>query len=111
MNKELRPQLTELAKGLRKRTWVTAKLTTKAGLSALAGTILPGRSDGLSDSEEVDDEKALESALALVEQLDDLKGLMMKVGQMASYLDPTLPPRARKVLSTLQANSKPMTFE
>ncbi len=94
-----------LASGFRERTWVTAKLTARAGLRALGATLLPG---GLGVGRNGDRVRAAE---ALAEQLDGLKGLMMKAGQMASYLDPTLPAEARALLSRLQAGARPMAFE
>ena len=39
-----------------------------------------------------------------------LKGLVMKAGQIASYMPGTLPPAAQQVLAELQAQSTPMTF-
>jgi predicted unusual protein kinase regulating ubiquinone biosynthesis (AarF/ABC1/UbiB family) len=35
----------------------------------------------------------------------------MKIGQMVSYLDTSLPPAAREVLSKLQSQSRPMAYE
>ena len=102
-----RPALARLARGFRERTWVTARLTAKAGLKALAAQGRPSRRDG----KELDRAKAVEAAVRLARDVEGLKGLMMKVGQMASYLDPSLPPEARQVLSTLQAGSQPMAFE
>lgn len=106
-DKNLEPPLDALKTGFRKRTWKTAKLTTKAGLRALSNTLAP-RSPRKQRS--IDGEKALRAAKELVGELDALKGLMMKVGQMASYLDPTLPPEAQQVLAKLQAGSQPMSF-
>ena len=47
----------------------------------------------------------------LVADLDAMKGLAMKVGQMVSYLDGSLPPETQRVLRKLQQGSQPMDFE
>lgn len=99
--------LSGLASGFRDRTWVTAKLTAKAGLRALGATVLPSATR-LGLGRNGDGARAAE---ALAEQLDGLKGLMMKAGQMASYLDPSLPTEARALLARLQAGARPMAFE
>lgn len=43
----------------------------------------------------------------LVTALGELKGVPMKVGQILSYIDPTMPPEARQLLSLLQTRSQP----
>jgi len=47
-------------------------------------------------------------ARQVAETLGDLKGLAMKLGQMASHLDFALPEPAREVLATLHAATRPM---
>jgi len=64
-----------------------------------------------ADPERVDVERAKRSAEQLVEQLGQLKGLVMKVGQMASYLPGALPEEAQAVLAKLQARSTAMEPE
>jgi predicted unusual protein kinase regulating ubiquinone biosynthesis (AarF/ABC1/UbiB family) len=44
---------------------------------------------------------------ALVKEFGELKGSIMKVGQMLSYADLSLTPEARKALAVLQTNSPP----
>lgn len=97
--------LRELAKGFRKRTWVTAKLATKVGLSA-AKRQLRGRDADAPTPKEIAASTA--AARELVAQLGQLKGLVMKVGQMASYLPGALPDEAQAVLASLQAKSTAM---
>jgi predicted unusual protein kinase regulating ubiquinone biosynthesis (AarF/ABC1/UbiB family) len=53
--------------------------------------------------------KLVEMAQQLVMQLGEYKGLMMKIGQVASYMDFTLPEEARAVLAKLQDSVPPMT--
>ena len=43
--------------------------------------------------------------------MDTLKGLSMKLGQMMSYVDGTMPPDAQRVLRRLQRQSEPLAFD
>ena len=47
----------------------------------------------------------------LTEQLDGMKGLAMKVGQMVSYLEGTLPPATQRALRRLQQGAEPLAYE
>ncbi len=47
----------------------------------------------------------------LARELDAMKGLAMKVGQMASYLEGSLPPDAQRVLRRLQQGGEAMPLE
>lgn len=47
-------------------------------------------------------------AILLTEHTGKLKGLAMKMGQMLSYMDTSLPEPARKILATLQDATEPM---
>ena len=60
---------------------------------------------------ELDDELALRSAEQVAERLGNMKGALMKVGQMASYLDDGLPEPVRQALAQLQAAAPPMSAE
>lgn len=42
--------------------------------------------------------------------MGNLKGLVMKAGQIASHMPGSLPPAAQQVLAELQAQSTPMSF-
>jgi len=46
----------------------------------------------------------------LILSLAELKGTAMKMGQILSYMDTTLPPEARELLSILQTHSQPTAF-
>ena len=98
--------LTELAEGLRGRTLVTLRLASRLGMQMLRRS-LPMEQLAL----QVDEDDAVLAAEKMLEQMDGLKGLVMKFGQMASYLSPTLPPRARRILARLQSHSRPMAYE
>ena len=60
-------------------------------------------------AEALDAERELRSAADVVEVLGNMKGALMKVGQMASYLDVGLPEATRSSLAQLQANAPPMS--
>lgn len=102
MNEE---PLTELAKGFRKRTWVTAKLATRMGMKMAKRTFIGGSGDA------PDEQQAIEAAKQWVSQVGALKGLAMKVGQMASYLPGALPEAAQDALAQLQAESTAMAWD
>jgi predicted unusual protein kinase regulating ubiquinone biosynthesis (AarF/ABC1/UbiB family) len=53
----------------------------------------------------------LRTAEQIAEALGHMKGALMKVGQMASYLDQGLPENVRAVLADLQHNAPPMSAE
>lgn len=47
----------------------------------------------------------------LARELDRMKGLAMKVGQILSYLEGTLPPETHEALRTLQRGAQPIAFD
>lgn len=55
------------------------------------------------------DEYALSSMEDVVAELGDMKGVLMKMGQLASVVVGDLPPQAQAVLDSLQADVKPMS--
>jgi len=61
--------------------------------------------------EELDRSFELATAEDVAEALGQMKGAMMKLGQMASYLDQGLPEHVRAVLAQLQADAPPMSAE
>ena len=61
--------------------------------------------------EELDRSFELRSVEQVVDTLGHLKGALMKVGQLASYLDQGLPEHVREALSQLQADAPPMSPE
>ena len=93
-----------IAKGFRGRTMVTAKLGIKLGMKA-AKTALN------LDDKPSDEGAALALAMDLMEEIDGLKGLVMKFGQMASYLGTSFPPDAQRMLAKLQAEASALPFD
>jgi predicted unusual protein kinase regulating ubiquinone biosynthesis (AarF/ABC1/UbiB family) len=79
-----------------KRLWRTGRSAVQ-----LASTVL-GRRDGAVN---------LPGMEQLAERLGELKGVGMKVGQILSFIDPSLPPEVRRALSVLQRNAPASSFE
>jgi predicted unusual protein kinase regulating ubiquinone biosynthesis (AarF/ABC1/UbiB family) len=61
--------------------------------------------------EEIKAEQELKTAAEVVAALGSMKGALMKLGQMASYLDSGLPEPVREALSSLQQDAPPMAPE
>lgn len=106
--------LERITSGFRGRTWKTAKLASKVGWKAMKKNMGLGKSkadrsqpDGGDDQSPAPDTANIQ---ALVDELDDMKGLMLKLGQMASYLEGSMPPAAQKVLARLQSSSRAMAW-
>ena len=89
------------------RTFEVARLGTRAGVD-LATTRV--RSALASDERraELQAEFELRTAAEVVASLGNMKGALMKLGQMASYLDQGLPEPVRDALSQLQSDAPPM---
>ncbi len=60
---------------------------------------------------ELDHERELRTAAAVADRLGNMKGALMKLGQMASFVDDGLPAPMRAALSALQANAPPMSAD
>jgi predicted unusual protein kinase regulating ubiquinone biosynthesis (AarF/ABC1/UbiB family) len=61
--------------------------------------------------EELDVARQLKTAESVAEALGNMKGAMMKLGQMASYLDQGMPETVRDALAELQQDAPPMAPE
>ena len=60
---------------------------------------------------ELDSERELRTAEAIADRLGNMKGALMKLGQMASYVDEGLPAPMRTALAELQSNAPPMSAD
>lgn len=100
-------RLEDLARGFRQRTMVTAKLAAKLGVKAAGRMAFGARK---SEPKAESDVAAIASAEDLVREMGALKGLVMKVGQIASYMPGAMPPEAQRVLAKLQAQSTSLSF-
>ena len=121
-------QFTSVAQGFRQRTLVTAKLSAKLG-AGVAKNLIKHKTQGVFSGKAVhlaDDalnadlsvienrerltKDAVDVALKLFEDMDQLKGLVMKFGQMASYMTTQMPPEAQRVMAKLQAEASALPF-
>jgi predicted unusual protein kinase regulating ubiquinone biosynthesis (AarF/ABC1/UbiB family) len=63
------------------------------------------------DKENLQHEFAFRSAQEVSQTLGQMKGALMKLGQLASFIDNTLPDNAKEALATLQKSAPPMVKE
>ena len=96
-------QASDVPQGGLRRTFRTARAALGTGLSVASGRFR-GRGDGLGAAD-------LRTIRKLVTNLGELKGLAMKMGQVMSYVDVSLPPEMRDLMSVLQTQSQPTAFE
>jgi predicted unusual protein kinase regulating ubiquinone biosynthesis (AarF/ABC1/UbiB family) len=61
--------------------------------------------------QELDERLQLQTAEQVAAALGSMKGALMKLGQLASFLDDGMPEPVRQALSTLQADAPPMAPE
>jgi len=99
-----------------RHTGRAARSARLAGLGARAGSTLAlHRARRIFASaerkEELDAAYELRTAEQVAESLGHMKGALMKLGQMASYLDDGLPAPLRDALAQLQADAPPMSAE
>ncbi len=57
----------------------------------------------------LDEKFQMQTAADVTKELGHMKGAMMKIGQVASYLDTGLPDHVRTTLASLQSDSPPMS--
>ncbi|MFO0728201.1 MAG: AarF/ABC1/UbiB kinase family protein [Myxococcota bacterium] len=93
-----------LSTGRMGRAFKMGKLAASAGSKVFAD-----KARALISKEKSSD-GGVELALEMVESLAELRGVAMKVGQMLSYIDDSLPPEAQRVLGLLQRSAPPMPF-
>jgi predicted unusual protein kinase regulating ubiquinone biosynthesis (AarF/ABC1/UbiB family) len=96
--------------GLAGRNLRLAAMSARAGTShavhvARRATASPERRD------ELDAEHQLRTATQVASALGEMKGALMKIGQMASYLDDGMPAPIRDALASLQQDAPPMSAE
>ena len=87
-----------------------ARLGARIGL-AHAGTSARKVFAGAERKVELSRAREFKTAQQVATELGNMKGALMKVGQMASYLDDGLPEPMRLALSQLQSNAPPMAVE
>ena len=87
-----------------------ARLGARIGL-AHAGTSARKVFAGAERREQLSRAREMKTAQQVANELGNMKGALMKLGQMASYLDDGLPEPMRMALSQLQSNAPPMAVE
>lgn len=86
-----------------------ARLGARIGL-AHAGTSARKVFAGSARREELSRAREMKTAQQVADELGNMKGALMKLGQMASYLDDGLPEPMRLALAQLQSNAPPMSI-
>lgn len=103
--------------GLKKlnSSWVSRTLrtsTTAAKLGArMATSSLQQLVVGQEKAQAIKTATQIAIAEDITQSLGELKGLLMKMGQIMSYMDFALPEQARHILSSLQDHTQPMAPE
>lgn len=87
-----------------------ARLGARIGL-AHAGTSARKLFASAERKEQLSREREMKSAQQVADELGNMKGALMKLGQMASYLDDGLPEQLRLALSQLQSHAPPMSID
>jgi predicted unusual protein kinase regulating ubiquinone biosynthesis (AarF/ABC1/UbiB family) len=90
------------------RNVLVARTATRIGRDYAANTAR-GVFAGAARREELLAERQLRTATEVAETLGSMKGALMKLGQMASYLDAGMPEPVREALASLQQDAPPMT--
>ena len=87
-----------------------ARLGARIGL-AHAGTSARKVFAGAERREQLSRAREMKTAQQVANELGNMKGALMKLGQMASYLDDGMPEPMRLALAQLQSNAPPMAIE
>ena len=98
------------SKGRLGRNTEIARLGAKVG-ATYASTAARKLFASAERKQELNQERELKTATEIAERLGNMKGALMKLGQMASYLDNGLPEPLRLALAELQNNAPPMSGE
>lgn len=86
------------------RIW---RLTARRGLS-WAVLEVRGRRAGEEERARLEERFAIRTAEDVARELGNMKGVIMKAGQLVSFIAEGLPPEARAALASLQADVSPM---
>jgi len=101
---------TELGRSWMGRNARLARMGAKVG-GTYASTAARKTFASTARRDELDREREFKTAQQVADELGQMKGALMKIGQMASYLDDGLPEPLRIALSQLQSNAPPMSPE
>jgi len=104
-------QARSLPRGLRLRRGLAAvRLAVRGGIR-YAGSAPRLFAAAGENRERLRNDLALQTAEDITTTLGAMKGVLMKIGQMASYVDDGLAPNVRRTLSRLQDSVPPMSQE
>jgi predicted unusual protein kinase regulating ubiquinone biosynthesis (AarF/ABC1/UbiB family) len=92
------------------RGLATAKLAARGGTRYAMNAPKLFRAAG-EQRQQLRNDLALQTAEDVAQTLGTMKGVLMKIGQMASYVDDGLNPQVRRTLSRLQDSVPPMSPE
>jgi len=90
-----------------RRTLKTGRIAASLGRRAASAAVR--RRLGMDDHDA--NEATADAFERLAGEMDQMKGLVLKVGQMVSYLDGAMPERGQRVLRRLQREAAPMPYE
>lgn len=93
------------------RTAELAKMGAKTSTSYVVHQAKRAATSSPERRAELDEAYELKSAEQVAEALGNMKGVLMKLGQMASFLNEGFPEHLRDQLATLQADAPPMSFD
>ena len=86
------------------KVWrLSARNAARYGVSRVRGVGSPAERRA-----ELDAQFAIRTAADVAKELGEMKGVLMKAGQMVSFIFETLPEEAQTALATLQADAAPM---
>ena len=101
---------TDLSRSWMGRSARVARLGARVG-GTYAGTAARKVFASTERRIELNERRRLSTAQQVADELGRMKGALMKLGQMASYLDEGLPEPLRLALAQLQSNAPPMSPE
>ncbi|MDQ1420361.1 MAG: hypothetical protein QOJ52_2323 [Acidimicrobiaceae bacterium] len=99
-----------LVSGRASRNLRVARTATRIGRGYAADSARQIFADS-ARRQELKEDRQLRTATEVAETLGSMKGALMKLGQLASYLDAGMPQPVRDALATLQQDAPPMAPE
>jgi predicted unusual protein kinase regulating ubiquinone biosynthesis (AarF/ABC1/UbiB family) len=100
----------DLIENLRRKGGKALSTSSLGRLQKSAGAVARIGVGALTSRWRGDEELSADAIAKLVESLGELKGVAMKMGQILSYVDVSMGPEVRKLLSVLQVMSQPTAF-
>ncbi|HVX18218.1 MAG TPA: AarF/ABC1/UbiB kinase family protein [Acidimicrobiales bacterium] len=99
-----------LPTGRLKRTALPSAIALRTGAAVAAARVRALRGDRMADL--ADDPRLAAAATRAAKQMGEMKGAVMKIGQILSFVDNSfLPEQYREALAMLQADAPPMPYD